>query len=776
MEPKTDAQLVAMSVFDIFVRQLDEPTRIAVMYDCEDRYIAINSACLGVLQLSEADVLGRKNGEIISDTAQVAHIESMLAETRSTRDRVVDRHRVIDTEYETVYSPVTVRGAVVAVLGLCSPIQPEIDLVRERNTALESQAALQRSLIGMLESNRHVLTVVVDPSGVIEYISPSCETILGRTEDTLRGTRHRDLVHPDDVRTVEALLAAPPDALSSGDQHSSSGSLSSTVSGIAQQLKGQAATSAAAAAAAGGAGDGANAPPRASEVVGQNGRRATYRRRRADGSYVGLALRDGLRYLGAAGRLYFQEVAVSRLLEEESIEHKQMYITRTAHDLKTPVTTFRLALDQLAATPITDEQRELLEQATLATEFMQIIVRQAIDVGRLSRGAQVTPNRGVVNLDTLLTKCEWLLAGYPKSVPVVTRRDAGCAREVITDGEWLWEILMNFLTNACKYTHAGSVVLGLSARCPGDGAPPRLRVECTDTGIGVSAEKQHALFTPFAKLQTRCLSGTGIGLYNVQQKCLALKGECGMYLRGGGGGGDDDDGPGGSTFWAEVPYTPVTPPASELPPSRARAGSAANDEPAEARFPNHTALIVDDTSTILKLLTRMLERKQFSVVCAADGAEALERLKAQHFNIALLDVQMPRMDGIECVRRLRQWEKSRGEKGGRRRQLTVALSANSEVEDRAACLEAGMDDFLAKPVTAVELEEMLVRHLFSTSPPVDVNVRRISGGGAAAAAEAAGGGHLESAAARSKTLRTTAREEGEAAPASGPPPAKRARG
>ena len=122
-------------------------------------------------------------------------------------------------------------------------------------------------------------------------------------------------------------------------------------------------SSAAAAAAAGGAGDGANAPPRASEVVGQNGRRATYRRRRADGSYVGLALRDGLRYLGAAGRLYFQEVAVSRLLEEESIEHKQMYITRTAHDLKTPVTTFRLALDQLAATPITDEQRELLEMA-----------------------------------------------------------------------------------------------------------------------------------------------------------------------------------------------------------------------------------------------------------------------------------------------------------------------------------------------------------------------------------------------------------------------------
>ena len=68
----------------------------------------------------------------------------------------------------------------------------------------------------------------------------------------------------------------------------------------------------------------------------------------------------------------------------------------------------------------------------------------------------------------------------------------------------------------------------------------------------------------------------------------------------------------------------------------------------------------------------MLERKQFSVVCAADGAEALAARKAQHFNIALLDVQMPRMDGIECVRRLRHWEKGRGEKGGRRHQLTIA--------------------------------------------------------------------------------------------------------
>ena len=151
----------------------------------------------------------------------------------------------------------------------------------------------------------------------------------------------------------------------------------------------------------------------------------------------------------------------------------------------------------------------------------------------------------------------------------------------------------------------------------------------------------------------------------------------------------------------------------------------------KARFPNQTALVVDDTGTILKLLTRMLERKQFTVTCAQNGAEALERLQAQHFNLALLDVQMPRMDGIECTRRLRKWEAGAvcvlffftrpGPLGdvicfsgqpvkrkmcrllqvgrsasARRRQLIVGLSANSEVEDRAVCAAAGMDDFLAK--------------------------------------------------------------------------------
>ena len=113
MEPKSDVHLVALSVFDIFVRQLDEPSRIAVMYDCDDRYIAINAACLGVLQLTEADVLGHKNAEIISDTAQVAHIERMLAATRSTRGKRGTRAGRTGWGYQSTY------------VGVIPPVRPE---------------------------------------------------------------------------------------------------------------------------------------------------------------------------------------------------------------------------------------------------------------------------------------------------------------------------------------------------------------------------------------------------------------------------------------------------------------------------------------------------------------------------------------------------------------------------------------------------------------------------------------------------------------------------
>ena len=388
---------------------------------------------------------------------------------------------------------------------------------------------------------------------------------------------------------------------------------------------------------------------------------------------------------------------------------------------------------------------------------------------------------------------------HPFPAQVSLRRDAArVSRHVVSDGEWLWEILMNFLTNACKYTAAGHIALTITsvrrflstddldscatvagttsaaASRTDQDRPSRtwLRIECADSGIGVPLAQRDALFQPFGTLQDRTLHGTGIGLFNVQQKCLALMGRCGMR--------DRLDGERGSLFWAEVPYTPTSDddpgtsnysptadfrvpstrvdgprvvsatdasvsafamalpakspaaqsspellgrclPTAGLQPPLAAIASKANatanakhtsDLPPRQppkQWPGKTALLVDDTGTILSLMVHIFQRKRFNVTTASNGAAALEKLTHDTFDICLMDVQMPTMDGLECTRRLRAVEQ--GDEAKRPRQLVVGLSANAEPADEYAAREAGMDDFLAKPVHLSTLEELLQRHL-----------------------------------------------------------------
>ena len=657
---------VACSMFDTFCEDSDE---VALLYDLDLRYVAINRAGLAALGLERSAVLGKTNSELLGDEGRA--MEEKLRSVAARGAAQTWAHVVAGEAYETTYAPVVGASGVVGVAGRCHRTAEAAAEARARAESLAREHARATNLISMLESNPRVLTWVLDPRGdLVEYVSaPACKAILGVDAATLLGTAQAALLHPDDVDAVRDALRR------------------------------------------------AEAPRR----------RLTYRRRVPDGSYATVALAPGAWHRDGSGRLYVQESSVSQLLNEESIAFKQMYITRTAHDLKTPITSFRLALDQLDRlldkSTSTDELA-LVEQARHATEFMQIIVRQAIDVGKLQAGQSISPTRGTVDLDGLLTKCDWLLAGYPKACSVSLGRDeARVSRYVVSDGEWLWEILMNFLTNACKYTASGGIDLRITTVTRRNSSPDlrsseaagansektMLRVECADSGIGVPPAKRHGLFRPFGTLQAKTLHGTGIGLFNVQQKCLALMGKVGMS--------DRNDGAQGSLFWAEVPYEPDDGPRGvddaaslQSPDAPSLTLSPALDRPyaAPRLFHDRTALLVDDTGTILSLMVHIFQRKRFTVMTASNGADALEKLTRNAFDICLMDVQMPTMDGLECTRRLRAWEATRGD---RPRQLVVGLSANAEPQDRFAAEEAGMDDFLGKPIRLVTLEELLLRHL-----------------------------------------------------------------
>ena len=308
---------VACSMFDTFCEDSDE---VALLYDLDLRYVAINRAGLAALGLERSAVLGKTNRELLGDEG-----EAMEEKLRSVAARGAAQtwaHVVAGEAYETTYAPVVGAAGVVGVAGRCHRTAEAAAEARARAESLAREHARATNLISMLESNPRVLTWVLDPRGeLVEYVSaPACKAILGVDAATLLGTAQAALLHPDDVDAVRDALRR------------------------------------------------AEAPRR----------RLTYRRRVPDGSYATVALAPGAWHRDGSGRLYVQESSVSQLLNEESIAFKQMYITRTAHDLKTPITSFRLALDQLDRlldkSTSTDELA-LVEQARHATEFMQIIVR-----------------------------------------------------------------------------------------------------------------------------------------------------------------------------------------------------------------------------------------------------------------------------------------------------------------------------------------------------------------------------------------------------------------
>lgn len=268
----------------------------------------------------------------------------------------------------------------------------------------------------------------------------------------------------------------------------------------------------------------------------------------------------------------------------------------------------------------------------------------------------------------------------------------------LTDRRWILAILTNFLTNAFKSAHEGAVCCRVS--CVDGDKGPLLRLEVSDTGAGVPDELVPYLFQAYAQA-SKWRFGTGLGLYHVRVLAEAL----------GGAAHHARNQPSGAVFWVDVPFVVVTPPSvprstsadKMLTPSSAPAAAAA---PAQRL----SVLVVDDEEFI-RLCTQALlgnEALVGSVDIASNGQEALHRLTdedAPLVDLALVDLQMPVMDGMELVRHLRAWEATRPE---RRRTRAIAVSANcDDLGVHNECLQAGFDGAMPKPLVAKALRELM---------------------------------------------------------------------
>jgi len=455
------------------------------------------------------------------------------------------------------------------------------------------------------------------------------------------------------------------------------------------------------------------------------------------GSYVFFSLCSlgllGLTYLLLLGRInLFVLMSKGQIVEQKvwtaAKQLQTQWIAQVAHDLGTPLATFSLGNQMLRATPLTPEQDDILATQECAVELMTITRNKGLDVAKLESGQALRPHLRPLDVRELVeTKCRRIMIGYGAETPMYFEVAPEVAPRVVTDRDWVWEMLINFLNNAQKFTQTGRIVVrvglvpeGKDTRKKGDGgssdlaaAPPvntntMLRFEVADTGIGIGDEQKRRLFRPYSQLQ-RGAGGTGLGLHSVLQKARALGGGVGVA--------DNSLEASGSVFWFDIPYVPDTTIINDdyspcnkeeatvsLTTFKARPSNLNKDRIPEYELSKGTLLLVDDQKTILKFMSTSLRNNGFQVETATNGLDAYNKMISKVYQAVILDDQMPQMNGQEVcqkVRRHEDMEKSSSD-DSHRQYIVMVCGAPDSIPD-----DTGYDQIINKPVDIKHLLHIL---------------------------------------------------------------------
>ncbi|SDF64837.1 Signal transduction histidine kinase [Onishia taeanensis] len=390
-----------------------------------------------------------------------------------------------------------------------------------------------------------------------------------------------------------------------------------------------------------------------------------------------------------------QEVLRSRLEEaaqkaQSANEAKSEFLATVSHEIRTPLNGVIGMSEMLRGRPLDTTSRRYAEIIHDSADKLLVLINDILDFSRIEAG-RLELEQVDFSLQELLDSAVRLFEprAIYKNITLTARLAEDVPERLQGDPGRLRQVLLNLLSNAIKFTEQGevSVLVAYSS------LQERLHVSVSDSGPGIPSSHQHRLFEPFSQgdaSTARRFGGSGLGLVICRRLVSAMDGEMDFVSRIGEG----------SCFWFKVPLSPANEPESM--------GKQGSQEILPALPSGLRLLVVEDNEINQQVAHIMLSRLGCQVDIASSGEEALNMTQAEPYALIFMDVQMPLMDGLEVTRQLRKRHDWCAEVP------IVAMTAGTFGDERSRCLEAGMNDYLVKPLASAQLLEKL--HLYIGLP------------------------------------------------------------